>query len=172
MDSRGFTYDSVVRLIAYSWFDVERSCVVEQRVYGVIRFALPIRIPASSLTGIGGDRPNIIGDPNLDNSRPRGERILKWFNTAAYAASPEGTFGNLGRNTGRGPASVNIDGSLFKAFSMPFEGHKLEFRGEFFNVINRVNLGNPNASLTNALFGRITSAGDPRIIQLGLRYAF
>ena len=62
--------------------------------------------------------------------------------------------------------------SLFKGFSMPFEGHRLEFRAEFFNVINRVNLGNPNTTLTNALFGRITSAGDPRIIQLGLRYAF
>ena len=126
----------------------------------------------NSLTGIGGDRPNIVGDPNLDNSRPRGERILKWFNTAAYAASPPGTFGNLGRNTGRGPAPVNLDLSMFKAFPMPFEGHKLEFRAEFFNVINRVNLGNPNTTLTNALFGRITSAGDPRIIQLGLRYSF
>lgn len=126
----------------------------------------------NSLTGIGGDRPNLVGDPDLDNSRPRGERILKWFNTAAYRASSEGTFGNLGRNTGRGPAPVNIDASLFKAFAMPFEGHRLEFRAEFFNVINRVNLGNPNTSLTNALFGRITSAGDPRIIQLGLRYAF
>ena len=61
---------------------------------------------------------------------------------------------------------------VIKGFSMPFEGHKLEFRAEFFNVINRVNLGNPNTTLTNALFGRITSAGDPRIIQLGLRYAF
>ena len=127
----------------------------------------------NSLTGIGGDRPNIVGDPNLDNSRPRGERILKWFNTAAYAASAPGTFGNLARNTGRGPAPVNLDLSMFKAFPMPFaESHRLEFRAEFFNAINRVNLGNPNTSLTNALFGRITSAGDPRIIQLGLRYSF
>jgi hypothetical protein len=127
----------------------------------------------NSLTGIGGDRPDLIGNPKLDNSRPRGERILKWFNTAAYAASSPGTFGNLGRNTGRGPVPVNLDASLFKAFPIPFaEGHRLEFRGEFFNAINRVNLGNPNTSLTNALFGRITSAGDPRIIQLGLRYSF
>ena len=62
---------------------------------------------------------------------------------------------------------------MFKAFPMPFaESHKLEFRAEFFNAINRVNLGNPNTALTNALFGRVTSAGDPRIIQLGLRYSF
>ena len=127
----------------------------------------------NSLTGIGGDRPDIVGDPNLDDSRPRGERILKWFNTAAYAASTPGTFGNLGRNTDRGPVPMNLDASMFKAFPMPFaESHRLEFRAEFFNAINRVNLGNPNTSLTNALFGRVTSAGDPRIIQLGLRYSF
>ena len=114
-----------------------------------------------------------MGNPDLDNSRPRGERIAKWFNTAAFAASAPGTFGNLGRNTGRGPVPLNLDLSMFKAFLMPFaEGHRLEFRGEFFNAINRVNLGNPNTTLTNALFGRVTSAGDPRIIQLGLRYSF
>ncbi len=127
----------------------------------------------NSLTAIGGDRPNVVGDPNLDNSRARGDRILKWFNTGAYAASTPGTFGNLGRSTGIGPAFANTDLSVFKAFLMPFsERHKLEFRAEVFNSLNRVNLGNPNTSLTNNLFGRITSAGDPRIIQLGLRYSF
>jgi TonB-dependent receptor-like protein len=127
----------------------------------------------NSLTAIGGDRPNIVGDPKLDNGRPRGERILKWFNTTAFAASTSGTFGNLGRNAWRGPAFANTDLSIFKSFPMPFaESHKLEFRAEFFNSLNRVNLGNPNTNLTNSLFGRITSAGDPRIIQLGLRYSF
>ena len=73
----------------------------------VVQTGAPLNITDgfdNSLTGIGGDRPDIVGDPDLDNSRPRGERILKWFNTAAYAASAPGTFGNLGRNTGRGPA--------------------------------------------------------------------
>jgi hypothetical protein len=127
----------------------------------------------NSLTNIGGDRPNIIGNPKLDDNRPRGERIQKYFETGAFVASPAGTFGNLGRNTLRGPAYANMDLSMFKAFPMPFaESHKLEFRAEFFNSINRVNLGNPNTNLTNALYGRITSANDPRIIQLGLRYSF
>jgi hypothetical protein len=39
-------------------------------------------------------------------------------------------------------------------------------------VFNRVNLNNPTATRSNSLFGRITTAGDPRILQLGLRYAF
>lgn len=127
----------------------------------------------NSLTGIGGDRPNLVGAPGLDNGRPRGERILRWFNTAAYQTSASGTFGNLGRNTGIGPAYANTDLSLFKAFVMPYsEKHRVEIRAEFFNAFNRVNLGNPNTTLTNALFGRITAAGDPRILQLGARYSF
>ena len=79
----------------------------------------------------------------------------------------------LGRNVGQGPGYADLDLSLFKAFPMPFaESHKLEFRAEMFNALNRVNLGNPNATFSSTLFGRITSANDPRIIQLGLRYSF
>ena len=56
---------------------------------------------------------------------------------------------------------------------MPFsERHKIEFRVECFNSLNRVNLGNPTATFSSSLFGRITSASDPRILQLGLRYSF
>jgi hypothetical protein len=56
---------------------------------------------------------------------------------------------------------------------MPFsERHKVEFRAEFFNSLNRVNLGNPSTTFSSAVFGRITGANDPRIIQLGLRYSF
>ena len=47
----------------------------------------------------------------------------------------------------------------------------LEFRFEAFNLFNRVNLNNPTTTRSSTLFGRITSAGDPRILQLGLRYA-
>jgi hypothetical protein len=56
---------------------------------------------------------------------------------------------------------------------MPFsDRHRAEFRAEFFNALNRVNLGNPNSNYTSSLFGRVTGANDPRIIQLGLRYSF
>jgi hypothetical protein len=73
----------------------------------------------------------------------------------------------------RGPGYANLDLSLFKSFSMPYsELHKLEFRAECFNVLNRVNLGNPNTSSNANLFGSITSASDPRILQLVLRYSF
>jgi hypothetical protein len=126
-----------------------------------------------SLTGIGQDRVDVIGEAVLPGGRPRGERILRWFNTAAFREPSPGTFGTLGRNAYRGPGQAIFDFSAFKSFPMPFaESHKLEFRAEFFNVFNRVNLGNPNTTRINALFGRITGAGDPRILQMGLRYSF
>jgi hypothetical protein len=127
----------------------------------------------NSFSGIGGDRVDVIGDPALPGGRSRGDKILKWFNTAAFTPNAPGTFGRLGRNAWVGPAPINLDLSLFKNFSMPYsEQHKIEFRAEFFNSLNRVNLGNPTTSFASTLFGRITGAGDPRILQLGLRYAF
>jgi hypothetical protein len=126
-----------------------------------------------SLTGIGQDRVDIVGDPALPGGRSRGERIAQWFNRAAFAQPEPGTFGTLGRNTLRGPGLATVDFSAFKGFPMPWaESHKIEFRGEFFNLFNRPNLGNPNTARINALFGRITTTGEPRIVQLGLRYSF
>lgn len=126
-----------------------------------------------SFTGIGQDRVDIVGNPLLRGGRSRAERIQRWFNTTAFREPAPGTFGTIGRNTLRGPGTATVDFSAFKRFPMPFsENHKLEFRGEFFNLINRVNLGNPTMARINANFGRITSAGEPRIVQLGLRYPF
>ena len=56
---------------------------------------------------------------------------------------------------------------------MPYsENHTLELRGEFFNIFNRVNLNGPTLNRSSSLFGRITTAADPRILQIALRYAF
>ena len=127
----------------------------------------------NSYSGIGQDRVDIIGDPELSGDRSRGEEIAAWFNKAAFRDNAPGTFGTLGRNTMQGPGLATFDASLFKAFRMPWlEGHRLEFRAEGFNVLNRVNLNNPNATRSSSLFGQVTGAGDPRILQLGLRYAF
>lgn len=127
----------------------------------------------NSFSGIGGDRPDLLGDFRLDTGRSTGDKILKYFNTAAFTANAPGTFGMAGRNIGVGPGYANVDFSIFKAFPMPFsESHRLEFRAEFFNALNRVNLGNPTTNFTSSVFGRITGANDPRILQLGLRYSF
>jgi hypothetical protein len=47
-----------------------------------------------------------------------------------------------------------------------------DLRAEMFNLFNRTNYGNPNGSYPSAAFGSITTAGDPRIVQLALRLGF
>ena len=82
-----------------------------------------------------------------------------------------GTFGNTGLNFLRGPGSVNIDFSTQKQFRITEQRH-VDFRGSFYNVLNHATLGNPNTAKNNATFGRITGTGTPRVIELGLRFAF
>ncbi len=107
-----------------------------------------------------------------------------------FIADGAGTdFGNIGRNMLRGPNQSNVDFSVFKRFPVGEKKH-LEFRAEFFNLFNRVNLANPISDLnsvpgsggvinaagqiTNAgSFGRIISAtNNPRLAQLALRFIF
>lgn len=125
----------------------------------------------NSLTGVNQDRADLIGDPVLGADRSKGEKILRYFNTSAFRLNTEGTFGTAGRNILRAPGTVNIDMSLFKNIPL-WEQHTFQLRGEFFNVPNRTNLGGPNANFSSSLFGRITSAGSPRVIQLALKYIF
>lgn len=123
-----------------------------------------------SLSGVGGDYADRVGDP----SRPTGaNQITQYFNTAAYQAAATGTFGNNGRNSLRGPGSLNLDASASKTFPLN-ERFRLQFHAQAFNAINRSNLNNPNATVSSgaASFGRITGAASPRVLQFALRVAF
>ncbi len=83
--------------------------------------------------------------------------------------------GTLGRSNFIGPGFKNIDFSLFKNFRVPWfagEDARLQFRAEFFNMTNRVNLTQPNRSFTSGTFGRSTGANDAREIQLALKFIF
>jgi hypothetical protein len=125
----------------------------------------------NSFSGVGADRADLIGDPFLPGGRPRGELVNRYFNTDAFTFNAIGAFGTAGRNILRGPGNATVDLGLFKNFPV-YEGHRLQFRAEAFNLFNRVNLGNPNANRNAAAFGRITSAESPRVIQLALKYQF
>jgi hypothetical protein len=125
----------------------------------------------NSLTAVGRDRPDVIGDPKLPSDRPRDQVIDRFFDKDAFRANATGKFGNAGRNALIGPGSATVDAGLFKNFRI-WENHQLQFRSEFFNLFNRVNLGTPNATLTSLSLGRILSAGAARQIQLALKYSF
>jgi hypothetical protein len=122
-------------------------------------------------TGTGGQRADISGDPTLSSDRETTEKILKWFDTSVYSPNALGTFGNSARNGLRGPGFKNIDLGLHKTFSTG-GSTKLQVRIEAFNALNWVNLNPPNTSQNSANFGRITSAGAPRVMQGALRVYF
>ena len=88
-----------------------------------------------------------------------------------YRVAKEGTFGNVGRNTLYGPGTFNIDLSAHKVFAITEKLH-LQYRAEFFNILNHATLGNPGTTVTSGGFGRITSAGAPRVIQMALKLTF
>jgi hypothetical protein len=125
----------------------------------------------NSLSGIGGDTADVIGDWRPSGDRSKQDQINAWFNTAAFAQNPAGTFGNTGIGFLKGPGNWNIDFATRKQFHLA-ETQNLEFRGSFYNVLNHANLGNPNTTQLNSIFGRITSASTPRVIELAVRYAF
>ena len=126
-----------------------------------------------SNTGGQFDRPIASGQtPEL----PRGQQDpQRFFNTAAYSRTPDGSFGNVGRNTLNSPGIIGWDFVMLKNFIMPFkESHRLQFRFEGFNMGNHPNWGNPNTNLNAGTnFGTITGTRtNMRQLQLALRYTF
>ena len=120
-----------------------------------------------SILGFGAnDRPNVVGDPNLGTSSPD-----RWFNTAAFAFPPPGTFGNAGRNILEGPGFQNVNASLVKNTNLT-ERVNLQFRAEVFNLFNHPNFNLPDNFLGSPTFGKISSARDPRHLQFGVKLLF
>jgi hypothetical protein len=126
----------------------------------------------NSQTGINRDRAKFTG---VSVEPPAGFDKTVWFNPAAFAVNDVGTFGTVGRGAFHGPSLFSWDMGFFKSFTIT-ERVNLQFRAEMFNIFNQVNFANPNTNVSGGGFGRITSthpnAGDPRIIQFGLKLAF
>jgi Carboxypeptidase regulatory-like domain/TonB-dependent Receptor Plug Domain len=101
----------------------------------------------------------------------------QWFNPHAFILPTPGTYGNLGRGTLSGPGLATVDVSVFKNTAI-FERTTLQFRAEFFNVLNHANFGTPNAIVfssgaISSSAGLITStATTSRQIQFGLKLIF
>ena len=136
----------------------------------------------------GADRPDQIGKPVFSTSRTTREDYFgRGADNASYFHIPidvpggtgpsQGVFGTLGRNTFRGPGFHNFDVAIIK--DTPF-GHRgnaelgiLQFRAEFFNVLNLVNFGLPSNILRGSGFGIISqTAGPSRQIQFSLKIVY
>ncbi len=128
----------------------------------------------NSLSGVGADRADFIGT-DLGQARLSGQshaqEIQQFFKTSLFVRNAIGTYGNSGKDILLGPRSFNTDLSLIKDTTIA-ERAKVQFRAEFFNLFDNVNFSNPGGTLGNPNLGRITSAGDPRILQLALKFMF
>ena len=148
---------------------------------GILRTGSPFTVELSGTSPSGNgntinQRPDRV--PGV-SSEPANRSINNWLNRAAFAEPRPGTFGNLGRNTERGPGLIQIDLSLLKTTKLS-ETKSLQLRAEFFNVLNHPNFAHPSAQFRDATaFGRVFSIlgsrigfGTPRQIQFGLKYLF
>src|SRR5258706_2496406 len=99
---------------------------------------------------------------------------MNCYDAAASALPAQFTFGTASRNILRGPKFMSTDLSLMK--TVPIGGGvRFQFRMEFYNIFNNVNYGNPGSTFgvpLSASFGRITSAGTMRQVQLGGKNLF
>jgi len=105
-------------------------------------------------------------------------RVTQWFNPAAISGAPtigvDGStgYGNLGRNTFRGPFQQNWDVSLGKNFRIT-EGTNFKFTTDFFNIWNHPIFASPSSIFNASGFGQITATkGTPRLIQFSGRFSF
>ncbi|HYM08622.1 MAG TPA: TonB-dependent receptor [Terriglobales bacterium] len=130
----------------------------------------------ADITGGGdGTRTVIVGA--IPTSNPG---LYKWFNTAAFARPPQGYRGNAPLRPFRGPGVNNFDLNLMKSFPLWSEGRYLQFLAEFNNAFNHTQYQTVNSTATfnpagqqvNALFGQVTAARAPRVIQLAIRLTF
>ena len=94
------------------------------------------------------------------------------FPAGTFTKPAPGAEGNEGRNIFRNPGYFSIDSSVSKVFRLPWEGVGFRFSFETFNTLNRVNLGAVDATITDATFGRSTTANQARVMMLRGRVDF
>lgn len=122
----------------------------------------------ASLTGVGVDRPNLVGDAYL-----HGQGRTKILNKASFQANGPGTYGDTRPYEFVGPTYADVDGAITRFFTLR-EATQLEFRSECFDCFNHPNLPGPTAALNSSSFGKITTTNPytPRILQFSLKLDF
>jgi hypothetical protein len=154
--------------------------------------------PLDVFGGLGRRRtrpgPSAAGDSNLVRANLVGPLVLRdprlpgnlYFDPTIFTQSGLGgstclpcvtnpairTYGSLPRNAFRGPSRTNLDLEIAKVTPLWGEKMKMEFRAEFFNILNSVQFRDPNTGITSGTFGQISTTFDPRIIQFGVKFIY
>jgi hypothetical protein len=136
----------------------------------------PAQGSAPEISGFFSARPNQVGNPDTGSCDRQGvvtplRTAGCWFNIGAFQQTQPGEFGNVGRNTLKGPAYQQWDFSAIKTIPI-HEAINLQFRAEFFNIFNNVNFNLPNNDINSPNFGLIQTAQNGRIVQLALKLSF
>jgi hypothetical protein len=125
-------------------------------------------------TGVDGNtvRPDQVGNPNKGVHRGSEQ----WFNTAAFVAPAsfnpnQTTAGDAKKNSILGPGEQRWDLSLLKNIKV-YESSSLQFRVETFNAFNHTSYAGIDTNVSDSTYGIVTSAHEPRIMQLGLKFNF
>ena len=165
-------------LLGSSTNPVGRFVLNGWRINGItsMRSGFPLNITSGSDNfGSGqslGQRPNYIGgDIRNGTGDYRSSNLHNYIDRTDFTPNTKGQYGNLGGYVLTGPGSENFDFSIFKSTKIR-ERVTVQFRTEFFNVLNHANFGNPNTALNSGTFGRITSAATSRDVQFGLKLLF
>lgn len=128
----------------------------------------------NSLSGEGGDRADVTGQPYMLRQGGRSSWLNQYFNPAAFKTNAPGTFGNSGRNLFQAPPIVSADLGMYKNFKIT-ERVGMQFRWELFNALNHPSFSTPNNNPSvPATFGKITAVGPipPRVMQAALKLNF
>lgn len=117
-------------------------------------------------------RPNVLGGSVLA-ANPQ-DRTNTYFDPdkVVLPSDPSRPFGNAGRNSVRALPFHQLDLGVFKNFRLPREDMRLQFRAEFFNLLNHTNFRAPNSDRNSPAFGTIRSTFEPRQIQFALKFLF
>jgi hypothetical protein len=130
--------------------------------------------------GLGVSAPNINNRPDLVAPVSYPKKRLAWFSTTSFAnpvapwnGGPNQGWGNAGKDAVVGPGLVNFNWSLFKTIAFREAGlPSLELRFEYFNVFNHTQFNNLDLNSGDSNFGQVTTAYDPRTLQLGAKFHF
>ncbi|HTA46642.1 MAG TPA: TonB-dependent receptor [Bryobacteraceae bacterium] len=132
---------------------------------------------ATDVTGLTAEyRGQAILRPNVSctggTNQSTAQMLLTYFAGCTFTTpAANAPFGNLGRNAFRAPSLEQWDLAVNKDIAFT-ETIKLQFRSEFFNILNHTNFGVPNQQSNSTAFGTITNAYPPRQIQFGLKLLF
>jgi hypothetical protein len=179
-----FNYELPVgqgKAVGTNWSPAVNALLGDWKLNGIVSLqsGLPFNVLASSAFTCGCSSGELRPDRIADGRLPGDERSVNgWFDKTAFADPPSSTaetpgrYGNAGRSIIPGPGYANIDFSVFKEFRIR-EDMRLQFRAEFFNLLNRANFLYPDTANANWQAGGIITRAQPgRVGQLALKLQF